>query len=617
MMSADTVVFDSRSAGHRLRSLGLSPIFYNRGEKQSYTRDWQLMIPVEGEDPEKALPTANVGIHLRFGLADVDLDSEETRLLADDFLPMTSFTFGRTSTPRSHRLYRASVLKSMRFIDPVAPEGKRAMLVELRTAGSESGGVQSLCYGVHPNGDTVRFVAEGTPAEVPARDLSRAVAALASASLLARHFKPGTRNDAGMALCHWLLEAGVEPDVVQRIVRGVAKACVGPEPETQRRMESAFDSTIEKIRDGDKVMGRSTLVNKGFFDVKMIERVEQWLEVKRATDSTDQSRRFTFISDDDDLAIVSSPTPSYLGDGVIPQSGLVVAAGAAGVAKTLFATTMGYHLATGRDFLGLKVARPVKVLYIEAESNRDAYARRRRAIRAACGITGEVPNLILLGRADPTPQIGPELSGLVAECGAEVVILDTVGYFYHGNENDNSDLKNKVVKPLRDMMRTLPSKPAVFVNHHFAKKTEGVSGASRMRGGSALPDDSNTTITFDKKEDVVVVSFPKIKDGPPLADLTLKVDYFAAKIELLEGTAAAVAQEQRVLKVAELTPADVAITTKNLVTLLGQEMQVAETKAKELISKAVKAELIERVGRGEYRRAGSEAPSVGRSESVN
>ena len=39
-------------------------------------------------------------------IVDVDLDCKEANLLADSFLPATGIEFGRSSTPRAHRLFK-------------------------------------------------------------------------------------------------------------------------------------------------------------------------------------------------------------------------------------------------------------------------------------------------------------------------------------------------------------------------------------------------------------------------------------------------------------------------------------------------------------------------------
>ena len=56
-------------------------------------------------------------------IADIDLDTKETRVLADAFLAPTGMEFGRASTPRSHRLYK--------IIDLTKKHGRKLELISI------------------------------------------------------------------------------------------------------------------------------------------------------------------------------------------------------------------------------------------------------------------------------------------------------------------------------------------------------------------------------------------------------------------------------------------------------------------------------------------------------
>ena len=54
---------------------------------------------------------------------------------------------------------------------------------------------------IHPSGESVEWVEDGEPAKVDGKDLKRAVAELAVATLMARHWPAkGKRNDATLTL---------------------------------------------------------------------------------------------------------------------------------------------------------------------------------------------------------------------------------------------------------------------------------------------------------------------------------------------------------------------------------------------------------------------------------
>jgi hypothetical protein len=79
----------------------------------------------------------------------------------------------------------------------------------------------------------------------------------------------------------------------------------------------------------------------------------------------------------DDFVAVHEPGSESLvgaaGDAVIPQGGDVMFYGDGGAGKTTLAIDLACHLAAGDDWLGLPVARPVRVLLIENEGPRPLF----------------------------------------------------------------------------------------------------------------------------------------------------------------------------------------------------------------------------------------------------
>src|ERR1044072_7890297 len=170
----------------------------------------------------------NIGVRLgqpSRDLVDVDLDCAEAVAIAPFLLPTTGAIFGRPSTRRAHWLYY-SKLSTRKFTDPLL-EGKKgngaggkAMLVELRSTGA-----QTLFPGsVHPSGEFITWDAEGEPSPVDAQQIQRAVSRLAAASLLARYWPDGARNDAANALAGGLLRAGFPDDEAGQFIEAICRA---------------------------------------------------------------------------------------------------------------------------------------------------------------------------------------------------------------------------------------------------------------------------------------------------------------------------------------------------------------------------------------------------------
>ena len=121
----------------------------------------------------------------RGDIADVDLDSDETRLLADDFLNPTGVEFGRSAHKgRSHRLYKVLDLdkkkhtkKAYTFRDN--PDD--TTIIELRANNH-----YTMCSGSYDDGDTAIFNKSGKPAEITWDQLHKQVAMTGVAAIMLR-----------------------------------------------------------------------------------------------------------------------------------------------------------------------------------------------------------------------------------------------------------------------------------------------------------------------------------------------------------------------------------------------------------------------------------------------
>src|SRR5205085_4500673 len=142
----------------------------------------------------------NIGVLLgdpSGNLIDIDLDCPEAVLLAPRFLPQTDATFGRDSKRRSHWLYYAH-LATKKYRDPLYEkqkensDGDKGMLVEIRSTGT-----QTVFPGsTHESGEAITWDSDGEPALVDDQYLMDRSAKLSAASLLARYWPKGSRNDA-------------------------------------------------------------------------------------------------------------------------------------------------------------------------------------------------------------------------------------------------------------------------------------------------------------------------------------------------------------------------------------------------------------------------------------
>jgi hypothetical protein len=151
----------------------------------------------------------NIGVLLGepYGAADLDLDCAEAIAAAAVLAPATGMIFGRASKPASHLFYRSDPpMRAKKYLDPT----NKGCLCELRCLKVDGTvGLQTVVPGsTHETGEAIRFEAgfDREPANIDCDELARAVARIAAAALLARHWpqQAGGRHDAFLALAGFL-----------------------------------------------------------------------------------------------------------------------------------------------------------------------------------------------------------------------------------------------------------------------------------------------------------------------------------------------------------------------------------------------------------------------------
>lgn len=120
------------------------------------------------------------------------------------------------------------------------------------------------------------------------------------------------------------------------------------------------------------------------------------------------------------------------------------------------------------------------------------------------------------------------IASTILEFKADIVFIDTISKsFSIRNENDNSEIKEYVMKPLHQLAKLTDT--AVLVSHHIgkAKLEEGQSreNAHKGRGASSIADLSRTVFNLEKDSvnDSVILSCPKTK-GEKFQDTILKYE---------------------------------------------------------------------------------------------
>jgi RecA-family ATPase len=179
----------------------------------------------------------------------------------------------------------------------------------------------------------------------------------------------------------------------------------------------------------------------------------------------------------------------------LPVGYATLFAGHGGSGKSSIVLHLACCIATGREWFGLRVDQPRRVLYLSAEDRVDVLHWRLARIATLEGLAGadldrlRIVDLVghdsILYRrtsftgAGVTAAYG-ELMRLVEETRAEVLVVDGVSDTFGANENDRADVKQFV----NSLVRLVGNNGAVILIHHVAKTTAVVGSTSEGYSGS-------------------------------------------------------------------------------------------------------------------------------------
>jgi len=265
---------------------GWQPVPIDRGQKMPRDKAWQSLAITEANVEDYFSDDDNVGVQLggrSGGLTDVDIDCAEALGLANDILPATEAIFGRRSKPRSHRLYVTDLCTTdqkatIRFAEPktLSNGQESATLVELRIGGGDKAAQTVAPGSVHPSGEKVRWDTEGEPTSVSGVDLKRAVAMLAFAALLVRHYPAsGNRHEAALVLGGVLARGPADSaDEIEKFVSAVARRA-GDE-EAEERGNSAAGA-VGLLTQGQPTPGLPRM--REVWGAEVTDTVAKWLEI--------------------------------------------------------------------------------------------------------------------------------------------------------------------------------------------------------------------------------------------------------------------------------------------------------------------------------------------------
>ena len=223
----------------------------------------------------------NIGLHLHGSLVDVDVDGDGEFLLdaLEHFLPPSSHVWGRTTRPRTHRLYH--LRQAEKNFDPTQfPVIRRlmrieAVKVEIR-GGQTSRGEYSLLPGsIHPSGDKYEWTsiqdAQSTLTVVEPQVLIDAIRKAGAATIISPLWTEGIRQELTMALAGFLHRASsiglslsgedgfaFDADTGLQFLEAVMQIA-GDDPSDAFMRRKAFEATWKKAEAHVPVTGASTI----------------------------------------------------------------------------------------------------------------------------------------------------------------------------------------------------------------------------------------------------------------------------------------------------------------------------------------------------------------------
>jgi hypothetical protein len=200
-----------------------------------------------------------------------------------------------------------------------------------------------------------------------------------------------------------------------------------------------------------------------------------------------------------ELMEVSIKRPKDIVEGLVAERQNVLLMGRFGVGKTMFGTQLSLHLATGREFLGLKVPRRFRVMYLDFENDLGDMKHRVATQRANLALSkeeeallndnwiyvdaGDHDNLLHDIRLDVGQAVLDPLITVLQEARPEVVILDNLGLVTTKGDLEKPEEAKRFYANLQYLSSVVGSLKdgAIIVFHHLTKPGEqGTSPTSLL-----------------------------------------------------------------------------------------------------------------------------------------
>jgi hypothetical protein len=211
-------------------------------------------------------------------------------------------------------------------------------------------------------------------------------------------------------------------------------------------------------------------------------------------------------------------------EGLVPEGGVVIDAGAPAIGKTWMNLDLAIHVARGIPWLGRFSTRPGRVLLVLEEEDPNAVVERLDMLYAASGLSIEqgdglncayiIDGGVRIVRSD---VLDTKLKGTVLEYQPSLIIIDPFRRVHDLDENDSGEM-SMLFKRLRELTRLNDTPASVLMSHHV-RKAGGFGGPQdRVRGSTDIAGSLDGMLVVDGKFPDIKIEHAKSKRGPTLPD---------------------------------------------------------------------------------------------------
>lgn len=200
----------------------------------------------------------------------------------------------------------------------------------------------------------------------------------------------------------------------------------------------------------------------------------------------DQSTKLTVINAAD-MLLSDPPPPDQIIENTFDAGDKVAIIATSKGKKTTTMIHLAVSLATGRDFIGLRVAKKRRVLIVQVEVTPGHYHRRVKTIAAGRGVSAkELSNLLIIngrGLGLNASSISGEICRIAIENNIEVIGFDPIYKFMEAGENDVA-----AFRPILSAFDYFTSNTgaAIIYSHHDPKGEAGDRNIQDRGAGSSI-----------------------------------------------------------------------------------------------------------------------------------